>query len=55
MSCICVLLQVWMLDRFGNASADVKAQIKAIRDEIGLKFSDPEFPIDALKRVYSLV
>lgn len=42
-------------DRFGNASADVKAQIKAIRDEIGLKFSDPEFPIDALKRVYSLV
>ena len=42
-------------DRFGNASADVKAQIKAIRDEVGLKFSDPEFPIDALKRVYSLV
>ena len=42
-------------DRFGNTSADVKAQIKAIRDEVGLKFSDPEFPIDALKRVYSLV
>lgn len=42
-------------DRFGNASADVKAQIKAIRDEVGLKFSDPEFPIDALKRVYSLI
>lgn len=42
-------------DRFSNASADVKAQVKAIRDEVGLKFSDPEFPIDALKRVYSLV
>ena len=42
-------------DRFSNASADVKAQVKAIRDEVGLKFSDPEFPIDELKRVYSLV
>lgn len=45
----------YIQDKFPNASSDVKAQIKAIRDEVGMKFSDPEFPINTLKRVYSLV
>ena len=42
-------------DRYSNASDDVKAQIKAIRDRINLKFSDPEFPINELKSAYFLV
>ncbi len=42
-------------DRFKDASADVKAQIKAIRDKVGMKFSDMEFPIAELKSAYFLV
>ena len=42
-------------DRFANASAEVKAQVKAIRDTVGMKFTDPEFPINELKNVYFLV
>ena len=42
-------------DRYSNASDDVKAQIKAIRDKVNLKFSDPAFPINELKNAYFLV
>ena len=42
-------------DRYGNASDDVKAQVKAIRDKVNLKFSDPAFPINELKNAYFLV
>ena len=42
-------------DRYGNASDDVKAQVKAIRDKVDLKFSDPAFPINELKNAYFLV
>lgn len=42
-------------DRYSNASDDVKAQIKAIRDKVNLKFSDPAFPINELKSAYFLV
>lgn len=42
-------------DRMREASPSVAAQVKAIRDEVGLKFTDPEFPIEKLKSVYSLV
>lgn len=42
-------------DRYGNASDDVKAQIKAIRDKVNLRFSDPAFPINELKNAYFLV
>ena len=42
-------------NRYGNASDDVKAQIKAIRDKVDLKFSDPAFPINELKNAYFLV
>lgn len=42
-------------DRYGNASEDVKAQVKAIRDKVNLKFSDPAFPINELKNAYFLV
>lgn len=40
---------------YKSASDDVKAKVTEVRNNIGKKFSDPEFPIAELKKVYSLV
>ena len=40
---------------YPNASDDVKVQITEVAKKVGMKFSDPNFPISELKRVYSLV
>lgn len=42
-------------NNYKNASDDVKAKVAEVRNNIGKKFSDPEFPIAELKKVYSLV
>lgn len=40
---------------YPNASADVKAQVAAVAKKVGMKFSDPNFPIAELKNVFSLL
>ena len=42
-------------NNYKSASDDVKAKVTEVRNNIGKKFSDPEFPIAELKKVYSLV
>jgi len=42
-------------NNYKSASDDVKAKVAEVRNNIGKKFSDPEFPIAELKKVYSLV
>ena len=42
-------------NNYKSASDDVKARVAEVRNNIGKKFSDPEFPIAELKKVYSLI
>ena len=43
-------------DKIGSVSQDIQSKVVAILRASGCKkLSDPEFPIDALKNVYSLV
>lgn len=42
-------------DKYPDTSNDVKSQVREIVMNAGMKMTDPEFPIDALKSVYNLV
>ena len=42
-------------NKYQNASDDVKEKITEVRKNVGKRFSDPEFPIAELKKLYSLV
>lgn len=42
-------------NNYVDASPEVKAKIKEIKNNVGLVFTDPDFPIKELKKVYDLL